>query len=378
MRTTSSICFYCRQSKTDKQGLAPIELSLIINGKRVFINLPRKEYPEEFKKALTQKRNNPIKEYLFEVRNKFNEIQTEMLRANIPLSAQTLKDYYKTGGVKPYTLENLWNDYLTLQEKRIGSSLSKMAHLKYISARNIMYEFMSKNKEVATITPLDIQTILYSLQPKYKESSLYSIMAKMKTLLTFARDNGKIQINPFQTIKFNKGKSNLEYLTEEEIALLVNKHFDIDRLEKVRDIAVFQIASGLAYVDTQNLKPEDIHYTEDGTCYIYKGRRKTGVEYTAVVFPEGAAVLQKYNNQLPKITNQKLNAYLKEIADLTHIKKNLHSHLFRKTYGTRLLNRGVRLETVSKCLGHTNTQITQAAYSKLLKPTIIKEVSAIF
>ena len=378
MRTTSSICFYCRQSKTDKQGLAPIELSLIINGNRVFINLPRKEYPEEFKKALAQKRNNPIKEYLFEVRNKFNEIQTEMLRANIPLSAQTLKDYYKTGGVKPYTLENLWNDYLTLQEKRIGSSLSKMAHLKYISARNIMYEFMSKDKEVATITPLDIQTILYSLQPKYKDSSLYSIMAKMKTLLTFARDNGKIQINPFQTIKFNKGKSNLEYLTEEEIALLVNKHFDIDRLEKVRDIAVFQIASGLAYVDTQNLKPEDIHYTEDGTCYIYKGRRKTGVEYTAVVFPEGAAVLQKYNNQLPKITNQKLNAYLKEIADLTHIKKNLHSHLFRKTYGTRLLNRGVRLETVSKCLGHTNTQITQAAYSKLLKPTIIKEVSAIF
>jgi len=378
MRITSSICFYCRQSKTDKQGLAPIELSLIINGNRVFINLPRKEYPEEFKKALAQKRNNPIKEYLFEVRNKFNEIQTEMLRANIPLSAQTLKDYYKTGGVKPYTLENLWNDYLTLQEKRIGSSLSKMAHLKYISARNIMYEFMSKDKEVATITPLDIQTILYSLQPKYKESSLYSIMAKMKTLLTFARDNGKIQINPFQTIKFNKGKSNLEYLTEEEIALLVNKHFDIDRLEKVRDIAVFQIASGLAYVDTQNLKPEDIHYTEDGTCYIYKGRRKTGVEYTAVVFPEGAAVLQKYNNQLPKITNQKLNAYLKEIADLTHIKKNLHSHLFRKTYGTRLLNRGVRLETVSKCLGHTNTQITQAAYSKLLKPTIIKEVSAIF
>ena len=94
--------------------------------------------------------------------------------------------------------------------------------------------------------------------------------------------------------------------------------------------------------------------------------------------PEGVEILSKYQGQLPKMSNQRLNAYLKELQTITGISKTLHTHLFRKTYGTRLLNRHVRLETVSKCLGHSNTQITQQAYAKLLKETIIKEVSKVF
>ena len=153
---------------------------------------------------------------------------------------------------------------------------------------------------------------------------------------------------------------------------------EIERLDRVRDLAVFQISSGMAYADTQKLQPEDIHYDDQGNCYIYKERQKTGVPYTSVVFPEGVAVLRKYNNRLPTISNQRLNAYLKEVQTICGIDKNLHTHLFRKTYGTRLLNRGVRLETVSKCLGHSSTQITQMAYAKLLKTTIIQEVASVF
>ena len=378
MRTTSSLQYYCRLSKATKNGLAPIEASLIINGKRVFINLPRKEYPNEFKRLTEQKRNNPLKEYLFEVRNKFNEIQTDMMRMNIPLTAETLKDYFKTGGVKPYTLENVWTDYLKIQAQRIDKTITLMSYHKYESARNTMYEYVPKTTQLSAITPSTIQTILVGLQSKYKEGTVCSIMTKIKTVLTFAKDNGKMDINPFQNIKYGRGKQDIVYLTEEEIHTLANKQFDIDRLEKVRDLAVFQIASGMAYIDTQKLKPEDIHYDADGNCYIYKERQKTGVKYTAVVFPEGVEILKKYNNHLPSISNQKGNAYLKEIQTLCGISKTLHFHLFRKTYGTRLLNRGVRLETVSKCLGHSSTQITQMAYSKLLKETIIKEVSKVF
>lgn len=133
----------------------------------------------------------------------------------------------------------------------------------------------------------------------------------------------------------------------------------------------------MAYADTQLLTPEDIQ-EENGTYFINKSRKKTGVTYTSVLFPEGVEILRKYDFQLPKITNQKMNAYLKEIQTITGIKKTLHTHIFRKTYGTRLLNRGVRLETVSKCLGHSSTQITQQAYAKLLKTTIIKEVTSVF
>ena len=377
MRTTSSLQYYCRPSKATKNGLAPIEASLIINQQRVFINLPRKEYPQEFKRLTEQKRNNPLKDYLFEVRNKFNEIQTEMMRNGIPLTAETLKEYFKTGGVKPYTLEDLWNDYLSIQSKRVGTTISEMAHKKYISARNTLYEYIPKTTETKQITPAMMQNVLASVQSKYKESTTSGIMTKIKTVIKFGMDNGKLLINPFQGLKYGKGTPTIEYLTEQEIALLVHKELEIDRLDKVRDLAVFQISTGLSYADTQKLRPEDIRYTEDGTCYIYKQRQKTGVYYTAVVFPEGVAILNKYNNQLPSISNQKGNAYLKEIQTICGITKTLHFHLFRKTYGTRLLNRGVRLETVSKCLGHSSTQITQTSYAKLLKQTIIDEVKSI-
>lgn len=378
MRTTSSLQFYCRNCKATKNGLAPIEASLIINGKRTFINLPRKEYPEAFKRAVTQKRDNPIKDYLYEVRNKLNDIQLEMMRAGIPLTSAALKDYFKSGGVKAYTLEDLWDTFLQIQSKRVGVSISEMGHHKYISARNTLYGYIPKETEVSQITPAMMQNVLASLQSRFKESTVSGIMTKIKTVIKFGMDNGKITINPFQGLKYSKGTPSIDYLTEEEIARIVNKETGIERLDKVKDLAVFQIASGLSYADTQALRPEDIHYEPDGTCYIYKERRKTGVPYTSVVFPEGTAILKKYNNQLPSISNQRGNAYLKEIQTLCNIDKTLHFHLFRKTYGTRLLNRGVRLETVSKCLGHSSTQITQTAYAKLLKHTIIDEVKMAF
>lgn len=378
MRTTSSIQFYCRQSKANKNGLAPIEASIIINGKRAFINLPRRETPADFTRLTQAKRNNDLKDYLYEVRCKFNAVQTDMMRNNIPLTADGLKTYFQSGGVKPYTLEDLWKDFLHMTEQRIDRTITMVCYRKYVSAMGIMYRYVPKDTQLSSITPATIQTILVGLQSKYKEGTVSGIMTKIKTVAKFGMDNGRITINPFQGIKYGKGKPTIEYLTDEEIQTLINKHFEIERLERVKDLALFQISSGMAYADTQALTPEDIHFDGQGNCYIYKERQKTGVPYTSVVFPEGVDILRKYNYHLPTISNQRLNAYLKEIQTICGIKKNLHTHLFRKTYGTRLLNRGVRLETVSRCLGHSSTQITQAAYAKLLKTTIIQEVSSIF
>ena len=378
MRTTSSIQFYCRQSKANKNGLAPIEASIIINGKRAFINLPRRETPADFTRLTQAKRNNDLKDYLYEVRNKFNAVQTDMMRNNIPLTADGLKTYFQSGGVKPYTLEDLWKDFLHMTEQRIDRTITLVCYRKYVSAMGIMYRYVPKDTQLLSITPATIQTILVGLQSKYKEGTVSGIMTKIKTAIKFGMDNGRITINPFQGIKYGKGKPTIEYLTDAEIQTLINKHFEINRLEQVRDLALFQISSGMAYADTQALTPEDIHFDNQGNCYIYKERQKTGVPYTSVVFPEGVDILRKYNYHLPTISNQKMNSYLKEIQTICGIKKNLHTHLFRKTYGTRLLNRGVRLETVSRCLGHSSTQITQAAYAKLLKTTIIQEVSSIF
>lgn len=377
MRTTSSVAFYCRPCKATKTGQAPVELSIIINGQRTFINLPRKEDPAEFKRALSSKRVNDTKRYLHETRTKLNEIQTDMMKNGIPLTASSLKEYFRSGGVKPYTLNDLWTDYLALQRKRVGITITEMGYHKYVSARNTMYDIVSKDTQVKDITPATIQNVLITVQARYKPSTTFSIMTKIKSVIIFARDNNKLDTNPFQGIRYSRGTTEIEYLTEEEIHALMTKEIGIERLERVRDLAVFQLSSGMAYADTQLLAPEDIR-EDNGTYYVNKTRKKTGITYTSVLFPEGVEILRKYDYQLPRMTNQKLNAYLKEIQTITGIRKTLHTHLFRKTYGTRLLNRGVRLETVSKCLGHSSTQITQQVYAKLLQETIISEVKQVF
>ena len=371
MRTTYNITFYCRKSKTDRQGLAPIEVSIIINGQRRFINCPLKCSPEEFN---WKRKPRYIQDYIDTQRVKVATIATEMATHSIPLTADRLRDYIRTGGVLSYTIEDLFTDYLKLLAKRVDKDLTMEVYNKYCRVRDLFYDHISKDKELTAITPSTIQEFYISLKARYKDSSSAGMMTKLKTILTYAMDNNRLKINPFQGIKVNKGTPKLEYLTEEEITRITTKEITIERLNKVRDLAVFQIASGLSYIDTQTLTPDDIHYEEDGTCYIHKPRTKTGVEYTAVVFPEGVEILSKYQGQLPKMTNQRLNSYLKELQTITGINKTLHTHLFRKTYGTRLLNRNVRLETVSKCLGHSSTQITQQAYAKLLQETIIQEV----
>lgn len=377
-RTTYSLSWYCRQSKASKKtGLAPIELSLVINGTRVFINLPRKEYPNEFKKAISAKRTNPIKEYLEEVRNQFNNIQTDMLKNGITLTADTLKEYYHNGGIKTYTIKDLFDEYYKLLEKRVDVNLSYSAYRKYKDARNCFYKYVDPEKELTSITPSTIENFKAEIDKSYKPSSVNGIMTKIKTVFMYGKDNGKININPFSTVKYSKIDNGIEYLDEEEIGRLKSKPIENDRLAKVRDIAVFMLSSGLSYADTAQLEKDDIKFTDDGTCYIYKKRQKTGTEFTSVVLSDGVDVLRKYNLILPVITNQKMNNYLKELQTLCDIHKTLHCHLFRKTYGTLLLNKGVRLETVSKCLGHKNTKITQQAYTKLLSQTVIDEVKAV-
>ena len=376
-RRTYSLSFYCRTSKSDKKGLAPVELSVIINGKRVFINLPRKEYPEIFKKSIESKRTNPIKEYIDEVRNQFNQIQLDMMRNNIPLTAESLKEYYKTGGVKQFTIEDAFAEYTALLRKRIGIDLTESAFNKYEDAFNCFFKYVDKTQELNAITPALIEGFLVDCNTKYKPSTVCGIMTRIKTVINFQKDNNRIQINPFMNVKYGRGKKDIEFLTEEEIEKIYNLEIDNKSLSDVRDAFILQASTGLAYIDIYNLKKEDINIDEDGTHYIVKNRQKTSTQYTTVVLEKGVEVLRKHNYQLHIISNQKYNLFLKTIQGLAGINKKLTTHLARKTFGTTLLNKGVRLETVSKALGHSNTKITQSAYAKLLNKTVINELKMV-
>ena len=158
---------------------------------------------------------------------------------------------------------------------------------------------------------------------------------------------------------------NRGFLTDEEVLQIVNNELNIQRLELVRDIFIFSCFTGLAYIDVANLTPDNIVML-GGKEWIMTKRQKTSVETNVLLLDIPKRIISKYSHQtyrdgklFPILSNQKTNSYLKEIADICGIKKNLTFHLARHTFATMSLSKGVPIESVSKMLGHTNIRTTQ-------------------
>lgn len=194
------------------------------------------------------------------------------------------------------------------------------------------------------------------------------------------------------TFRPKKGQSkDPVYLEESEINIILNcdlkSQTDNDKLDKVRDLFIFQCYTGLAYVDLMALRKEDIHEIE-GQKVIRSNRSKTDQGFITVLLPESLRILEKYDYSLPRISNQKYNDYLKLLAlyakeeyinpdtgkkEVRTIKKNLTTHVARHTFGTFMVNRGVPLDTVARTMGYSNTKMTQH-YAKLLGKTVVNDI----
>ena len=375
MRNTFSVQFYNRASKTNKNGLAPIEMSIICNGERLLINLPYKCKPEDFNR---KRRPKEIDDYLNAQRSLINKVITELAENGLPLTSKNVRDYYRTGGVKSYTASDLFTEYLEILKVRVPNTLSKGVYRKYELVRDLFFSQFDKEQEVTAITNAVVRKFFVLLDSKYDSSTAAGYKTKFKAFVRFALDNNKMKVNPFQGIHIVKEKKDITFLTEEEIKTIINTPIENESLARVRDAFVLQLSTGLAYADIAALKKEDIQIADDGTHYIVKPRIKTGTTYTTVVLPEGVEVLKKYDYQLRIISNQKSNAFLHAIQGLCGIKKNLTTHLARHSFAQRLLSNGVRLETVSRTLGHSDTRVTQKFYCKVRTNDIVKEINAAF
>jgi integrase len=154
----------------------------------------------------------------------------------------------------------------------------------------------------------------------------------------------------------------------------------------MRDIFVFSCYTGLAYADVKKLKRSEINTGVDGEQWIFSPRQKTDTPCPIPLLPVALQLLEKYahypkcinqDRVLPVLTNQKMNAYLKEIADLCGINKVLTFHLARHTFATTIcLSNGVPMETVSKMLGHTNLKQT-LHYAKTLHSKIGADMASL-
>ena len=291
--------------------------------------------------------------------------------------AEALRDYFKTGGYILYTVGDLFSDYLRILAKRVGKDLTPKTYRKYEIARVKFHKIIPPSEPVTAISKAVIMDYQASMNRYLDYVTTNGYCQRVKTIVQFGIYNGKIKINPFSGIHLRKGEKSIQFLSEEEVDRIRTTDFHNESLNRVRDLFVFQAASGLSYTDMAKLVPTDYQVTEDGQYYIHDKRNKTGVFYTAVILEQGVEILKKYHFKLPIIGNHKLNVYLKAIRDLCGIDKPIFSHVARHTYATRCLNRGIRLEVVAKLLGHSTTRITQH-YAKLLKDNILNEVKDAF
>ena len=208
-------------------------------------------------------------------------------------------------------------------------------------------------------------------------------MQFFKRIILIARNNGILIGDPFASYKIRLEKVDRGYLSEDEIKIILKKKMVSERLEQVRDVFIFSCFSGLAYVDVANLKEDNIRKSFDGNLWIITKRQKTNTDVNVPLLDIPKMILEKYKGKLPNgkvlpiISNQKLNAYLKEIADVCGIKKNLTFHLARHTFATTTtLAKGVPIETVSKMLGHTNIETTQI-YARITNNKISNDMQGL-
>lgn len=200
----------------------------------------------------------------------------------------------------------------------------------------------------------------------------------LNSFIIDAIEAGKMRRNPYKSVRINKEKSSIglgKYLTMEEFHRIEQCEPDTECLCHVRDVFVFQTYTCLAYIDLVAFDASRIYYIKGKPVYTgYRG--KTRQEFTFMVLPQAMAILKKYNNHLPIISNIKYNDYLKVLAMMCHIKKPISSHWARHTGATMLLNEGrLDMEIVAKILGHSSTKITREVYAKLLDETVVDAMS---
>lgn len=255
---------------------------------------------------------------------------------------------------------------------RVGISVSAPTLQKYKVCKRRFSEFLKdklrrrdlKLTELTYMIILDFDLYLRTVVGQNPNTATKT-MKTFKTIVILGQKLGVLHHDPFVNVRFHLEPVNRGFLTDEEVLQIVNKELNIPRLELVRDIFIFSCFTGLAYIDVANLTPDNIVML-GGKEWIMTKRQKTSVETNVLLLDIPKRIISKYSHQtyrdgklFPILSNQKTNSYLKEIADIRGIKKNLTFHLARHTFATMSLSKGVPIESVSKMLGHTNIRTTQ-------------------
>ncbi len=380
-KTSYGLTFYINRTKEKKNGECPVMLRININGQRVVLQTKRYLFPQDWDPNRYQMKGRTTEarvfnDYLQALRIKAHKKYNELLSLHDDVTPQMLRDaILGINTAKAKMIIEVWEDYVESLRKLIGKENTYTTYQKYRTAKNHFQAFLEKYYRTSdvSIKALDYHMIQqYSLYLKTERGCNYNTATKflqnLKRVTSICIKNGWLLKDPFASISLTLKEVDRPYLTFEELKKLEEFTSHVDRLNRVCDFFIFSCYTGLAYIDVKQLKRVELEKNE--ACYwIRTHRQKTGGRANIPVLPQAQQVLDKYvqldllhpnDPVLPILSNQKMNAYLKEIADLCGITKQLSFHTARHTFATTVtMMNGVPIESVSKMLGHKNINSTQ-------------------
>ncbi|MNQ13965.1 site-specific tyrosine recombinase XerC [compost metagenome] len=396
------VIFYQKSDRVNKNGESPIYARLSYNDKQISMSTGQAISKERW--ASTNNLRNQLKiEKEIVIKNLLDLFQlnvakkfTELFRIDPEVNLQLLKAEL-TGKAKidqsqGSTIIEILDTYILFFSKRVNSGERAPASLqKYKRAKDLLLSFINSNykkedmpsSELSSSFVFKLEQFLkyessFKDQTGIKNNSVVKYMKMYKTACNYAIKMDLIIKNPFNIYDGRLSVKDAVFLTQQELNTIESKIFQTPRLEKVKDIFLFSCYTGYAPIDALELTERNLSEDSNGNLWIMTSRAKTAIRANVPVLPTVEKIIFKYKNQqkglIPKISNQKMNAYLKEIADVCGINKHLTWYVARHSFATTVtLGNGVRLENVSAMMGHTNTKQTQH-YAKVLDVNIMEDM----
>ena len=398
MENRISVLFYARKSKKTSKGLVPIYIRITVNGQRLDQSIQRYVSAAQWSVATGRVKGNneqahQVNRYLDTLTGKVLRVEREMVLDGVAVNFDNFRKKWVGLTEAPRMLIEIFqqhNDQMAALI-RAGKDYAPATLDRYNTSRDHTQAFLQWKYGLADI---DIKRLNFEFvtdlefwlktQRNCSHNTTMKYISNLKKIVNGCIRKGWLLKDPFLGFKTTKQEVEREALTDQELEKIQSKVFLTDRLNYVKDIFLFSCYTGLAYADVKKLKRSEIGLGIDGNNWIFTSRQKTDTQSRIPLLPPALAIIEKYKDYptccdsghvLPVLSNQKMNAYLKEIADVCGISKNLTFHIARHTFATTItLSNGVPIESVSKMLGHRNLKTTQH-YAKVLDRKISDDMT---
>lgn len=394
MRNNVKISFQLLKSKANTLRQNPIYMKIFFHGKGTRISTGHYVLGSEWDKKRKKVKGitdqaHAINESLDSLKAQVTMIVNKLVLDGVPFNIHTIKNRLSGKENKNITLLHGCDLYLSMM-KGLPLEYAKPTLIKYSNTKLRLSEFMRSkyNRTDLFLYELNLDFIrdfeIFLKQTfENSQTTCYKHYQRFTRMIRYCQQKGYLQKYPFDDYKIKLPKKQVEFLTVEEIKKIEETHFEIERLEIVKDLFIFSCYSGLAFMETSNLTEDNLYIGNDGEVWLKMMRQKTKKEFKVPLLPQALKIIEKYRDHplsrkrrklLPIPSNQRFNAYIQEVGDICGIKKKLHHHLARKSFSVSIaLANNVPIESLSRMLGHASVAVTLQAYASITDEKISED-----